>query len=539
MTDGPLNPGTYVDFEDLTEEELEQVENYEKFHAPVGTLFANMADRFVSSLITGSNDRMDPKWQKDPVGWCQRYLVIKPETIRWSMNPGYEEHTWDGTRDPLATILESLAANKNVGVESGTGTGKTFIGAAVCLWFVSVFPGALVVTTAPKEQQLTLHLWKELQRNWPKFQSIYPDAALTKLLVKMRPPNMDWIVTGFACGVGADEQSATKAQGFHAEHMLIITEETPGIHPAVMTAFENTCTGDHNLRLAFGNPDHEEDALHKICTKPNFVHVRVSALDHPNVVTNTPVVPGAVSRRNVLEREADYGADSPLYKSRVRGICPTEAATALIKRVWCKSAVETAKKQELLAGSEAMGVDVANSERGDKGAIARGKGAILHEVETFPCPNANKLGARVALEMSANKIDEQHVGVDVIGVGAGAVNELLRLTYSVVQLNGASSAIPIDGMTEEFGNLRSQMYWKMRQDLQHARVGLPDDEELFQDLCTPLWFIRNGKIWIESKEDIKKRIQRSPNKGDAAVYWNFVRDGAAAQASTGGRLITL
>lgn len=507
--------------------------------ATPGSLFANMANKLVDNLIHGARDVMDPKWQKDPVGWCDRYMGVNEKTLRWSMNLGYEDHTWDGSFDPLATVLESLAAGKNVGVESGTGTGKTFLGALVCLWFPSVFPGSLVVTTAPKEQQLTLHLWKELQRNWSKFQVIFPDATLTKLLVKMKPPQMDWIVTGFACGVGADEQSATKAQGFHAEHMLIITEETPGIHHAVMTAFENTCTGDHNLRLAFGNPDHEEDALHKFCQKPNVVHVRISALDHPNVVTGTSIIPGAVSRRNVLERKEEYGEDSPLYKSRVRGICPTEASTALIKRVWCKNAVDLAKNPVLLKGPEAMGVDVANSEKGDKGAIARGKGAVLREVEAFPCPNANKLGARVALEMSANGVDEQNVGVDSIGVGAGAVNELLRLRYNVVSLNGAESAPAIGGLTEEFGNLRAAMYWKMRQDLQHGRVGLPDDDELFQDLCTPLWFIKNGKIWVESKEEIKKRIQRSPNKGDAVVYWNWVREPIRSAASTGGRIITL
>lgn len=28
---------------------------------------------------------------------------------------------------------------------------------------------------------------------------------------------------------------------------------------------------------------------------------------------------------------------------------------------------------------------------------------------------------------------------------------------------------------------------------------------------------------VESKENIKKRLGRSPNKGDSVVYWNWVR----------------
>ncbi len=47
---------------------------------------------------------------------------------------------------------------------------------------------------------------------------------------------------------------------------------------------------------------------------------------------------------------------------------------------------------------------------------------------------------------------------------------------------------------------------------------------MIADLVTPKWFVRNGKIIVESKEDIKKRLGRSPNKGDAAVYWNWVRN---------------
>jgi len=50
-----------------------------------------------------------------------------------------------------------------------------------------------------------------------------------------------------------------------------------------------------------------------------------------------------------------------------------------------------------------------------------------------------------------------------------------------------------------------------------------EDEELFNDLTAVTWKTQGGKIIVESKEDIKKRLGHSPNKGDAAVYWNWVR----------------
>lgn len=483
----------------------------------------------------------DPRYRLDPVTWAGDVLGIPANTIRWSLNEGYDRHKWDGTPDPLALIAESLAQGMDVGVESGTGTGKTFEGGWLVLWFLACFRDSIVVTTAPKEQQLSLHIWKEIGRLWPKFRERYPQAELLDLKVRMKPDADDketWAAVGFACGVDAGAESATRAQGFHAEHMLIVTEETPGIKPAIMTAFENTCTADHNLRLAFGNPDHQQDALHQFATSPGVVAVRVSALDHPNVVTGNVIVPGAVTRKAIDRRRIKYGEGSRLYESRVRGISPAESADALIKEVWCIEAQGRYSNLALRNGPPSWGVDVANSEGGDKGAIARWLGACLIEVVTGPCPDANELGAQVVAEVKATSGGMSHrVGVDSVGVGAGAVNEAKRLGFRVRALNGGAKATRTHDEDEDvgeggkkvsneerFANLRAQMWWQLREDLRNGRIALPDDKELVQDLITPTWWTHGGKIFVEPKEDIRDRLGRSPDKGDAAVYGNWVRD---------------
>ncbi|MHB1097808.1 MAG: hypothetical protein ACYC3F_16740 [Gemmatimonadaceae bacterium] len=274
----------------------------------------------------------DTAYATRPEDWLVEVLGYRREDIRWSLRPEYVGHAWDGTPDPLAAICEALAGGVDVGVESATGTGKTHIAAGLALWFLACHEDALVVTTAPKEAQLTTQLWKEIGRHWTKFKARYPVASTVKLRVRMKEAEGEsesWAVLGYACGVGATEESATKAQGFHAAHMLIVTEETPGIDPAVMTAFKNTCTGDHNVRLALGNPDHPRDSLHRFCQEAGVKAVRISALDHPNVVCDAAVIPGAVGRRSIMSKLEDYGgpeqgAKHPMYQSRVRGICPTE-----------------------------------------------------------------------------------------------------------------------------------------------------------------------------------------------------------------------
>lgn len=467
------------------------------------------------------------QYQRDPLGFFVRELGIPERTIRWSLNPGYADHAWDGTPEPLIAMLEGLVAWDDVGVESGTGTGKSFGAAATILWFLASWQGARVFTFAPKEDQLRLYIWTEIGKLWPSFQRLFPSAVKTDLCIRMNGMDDSWGARGYAVALKAGEQVSTNAQGMHAEHMLLVYEEFPGIAWAVAEAGENTSTAPHNLRLGLGNPDNQFDALHRFCVSPGVRHIRISALDHPNLVSaDDTIVPGAASRKTVARRLANYGETGRLYQSRVRGISPSESAEALIKLEWVKAAQARWADPMYRMGKKALGVDVANSVNGDEGAIARGEGACLVEVEAFPCPNANDLGFRVHLEMKDKSIEAEHVGVDSVGVGAGTVNELRKRDRWIKALGGGDTPKERYGEDEEFNNLRSQIMWTIREDLRLGHIALPVDDELTLDLTTPQWKTQNGKIVVEQKEDIKKRLpsRRSPNKGDAAGYWNFVRD---------------
>ena len=267
-------------------------------------------------------------YQQNPIGWIIDVLGVEGRTLRWFLNPGYEHHKWDGTVEPLVQMAGALARGSDVGVESATGAGKSFMLACLTFWFVACWPNARVFSYAPKEDQLRLFMWAEMRKLWPAFQRRFPQAELTDLRLRMIPKSDQWGAWGYAVGVGSGEQSATRAQGAHAEHMLLIVEETPGLSPAVMTALENTSTGPHNLRIAVGNPDSQHDELHRFCTSPGVEHVRISGLDHPNVVCNdAAIVPGAVSLESVEKRARKYGEDSRLYRSRVRGISPADDVT--------------------------------------------------------------------------------------------------------------------------------------------------------------------------------------------------------------------
>lgn len=482
------------------------------------------------------------KYRTEPVLFAVERLGVSERTLIWGANgAAYDTHRWDGTPEPIAAMLEGLAAGRDVMVESGTGLGKSFALAIATYWFLACWENALVFTFAPKEDQLRDYVWKEMQILFPAFQRMYPAAEMTDLNLRVRGAGENaWRARGVSVGVRASELGgvATKASGMHAEHMLLIYEEAQGVNAAVIEAGENASTAPHNLRIAVGNPDSQLDALHRFgyddrgLPRPNTTTVRISALDHPNLVCSDPhIVPGAASSGSVAKRLAKYGQAGRLYLTRVRGISPAESSEALIKLDWVRRAqarwedtTDRAILEKVGGGAKSLGVDVANSEDGDEGCVSRWTGAVCTAVDAKPCPNANNLGFAVHLEMDREGIRPTHVGVDSVGVGVGTVNELIRMSKYVVQIEGGDQ----QGLSAEVcNNLRSRVYWTLAEDLRLDRIALPPDDELAMDLITPTYETRNSKIVVESKEDLKKRLGHSPNKGDSVAYGNHVRPRAA------------
>lgn len=480
------------------------------------------------------------EYRTDPIGWAVSKLGLDERTIRWSLTAGYDAHAWDGDKDPLAKLYEGVRDWQDCGVESGTGTGKSYGVAVLILWFLACWENALAFTFAPTEKQLKLYIWKNIGELWPRFHEHFPDATLTDLTLRMRGGiDESWAAHGYPVGVKVNEQVSTGAAGMHAEHMLLVYEETPGIPQQVMEAGENTCTAPHNIRVAIGNPNHRLDTLHKFSTSPGVVHIRMSALDHPNVVTgNASLVPGAIGKPSIARRLGKYGETSPVYLSRVRGISPEEASDALIRVEWLMAASK--RYNDLILANRmprrvtGKGVDVANSEHGDRGCIVDFCSHVCTRIDAFPCPDSNKLGRQVNMECDASELSSQRVGVDAIGVGAGTVNELRRLNRHVVALFAGgppmkmSEKLP-DGSQYEwsgdvnvFNNLRSQMYWQAREDLRTGLIAVPHDAELWEELVAPT-FVDEPKTVVEPKDEIRERLGRSPDKADAFVMANWVR----------------
>jgi hypothetical protein len=185
-----------------------------------------------------------------------------------------------------------------------------------------------------------------------------------------------------------------------------------------------------------------------------------------------------------------------------------------------RAATERWKRPETLAKMTSMGVDVARGGR-DNTVIARKHSDWYDELLKFPGASTPNGQSVVALIIQ-HQHDRASVAIDVIGVGSSVVDHMQDNKANVVPINGSASAEDATDVTGQFGftNLRSKIHWQFREALTdpQRRVALPPDPVLIADLCSVRYTVVGGKIKVESKDDIIKRIGRSPDDGDAVIY---------------------
>jgi phage terminase large subunit len=85
-------------------------------------------------------------------------------------------------------------------------------------------------------------------------------------------------------------------------------------------------------------------------------------------------------------------------------------------------------------------------------------------------------------------------------------------------------------------NRRAEMWWTLREHLRADELAIdPKDVRLAADLTNVKFgYDSRGRIKLESKDDIKKRLGRSPDRGDALALAVWVwRDRGPAPTKFG------
>jgi len=202
----------------------------------------------------------------------------------------------------------------------------------------------------------------------------------------------------------------------------------------------------------------------------------------------------------------------------------------VIPTAWIEAAMARWEPRDAKGVMDSMGVDAARggnmgSNTGatgkDKMVIARRHGTWFDRILSIKGVDVND-GFLAASQVVNWRRDNAPVHLDVVGIGTSPYDVLQKNHVHTIGINGAAKSLGTDesGLLT-FANLRSELHWRLREALDPKNphpIALPDDAELLADLTAPTWQLTTRGITVESKDKIKERIKRSPDKGDAVIY---------------------
>lgn len=440
---------------------------------------------------------------------------------KWTPGPDYarEPVLWSETRQPgvhlwskQREVLTALTEHNNVAVKSCHSAGKSFISAqAVCWWLDSHDPGeAFVVTSAPTGDQVKAILWREVHKT----------VKRTGLPGKLNLS--EWYVDGelVALGRKPNEYEPTAFQGIHARYILVVLDEACGIPEQLWEAASTLASNVHGRILAIGNPDDPTSHFATVC-KSEFWHViTISAFDTPNF-TGEPVPEDLAevitSRRWVEQKRSEWTEQSPLWHSKVLGLFPEDAEDGVVPVSW---ATQCRYLSLAPTGERELGLDVSAGGTDSTYVWLRDGPVAVRKWRKSGEKDPLAL-AQWVLQIILD-VEPDAVKVDSIGVGWGVGGILDGWWYegkhdcSVVPVNVSTQADD----HEHFLNTRAELWWQARERsrLKEWDLRALDDDDV-NELTVPKYHTRNprSRIQVEGKDDIRKRLKRSPDSADALL----------------------
>lgn len=451
---------------------------------------------------------------------------------------------WEGPKhyqEQLADDLYNTDYDHRIAEYGPHGIGKSALAAlevhhfALCSEEMAELEGGdwKAITTASAWTQLKRYLWPEIHKwasklKWDKIgRNPYNHDELLDLSIKLRH--------GQAFAVASSNPAFI--EGAHARRLLYLFDEAKAIQEATFDAIEGAfsnagANGYEAYALALSTPGDPTGRFYNICK-------RAAGFEDWHVVHITlqdAYQAGIYGRKWVSNRRRQWGEDSQLFQNRVMGEFYAGNEEGVIPLAWIEAANlrwdEWTDNGNLRMSSLAtmfpvqrIGVDVAWT-GSDKSAVApMHSGQRFYKIRYFK--RANPMEISGVVKGINDKLGGKPV-VDAIGLGAGVLTRLQEEgieSDAFVASHRASDLLKDETGELGFSNKRSAMWWQFREKLDPRKeptICLPRDSNLIGELTSPTWrVLSGGKIQVEGKAEIKKRLKRSTDGADAVLQAAF------------------
>lgn len=420
-------------------------------------------------------------------------------------------------------FVESFLKNERTVAVASKGVGKTKLLAGIALYMLVLYHEPKIAVMSVTKDHLRDNLWAEMLKFIEKspFLKNTLDKSATRIAIKGSDIAF---ITARSIPKGSNEEDMKSAlAGLHANHVAFMVDEA-GSLPDSLWDTADAILANENLHptipkfariLACANAEMPRGIFYRVYVSSKSGNPSVEAKQWSMInISSDPLDPKRSKRvavewaQGVIDKYG--GRDHPVVKINVLGIYPDTSQELFLSEWEIDEAMQRTYEEHMVAQHEpSMGVDV--SRGGDDTIMVTRRGLKTYPfVKVNPKADGHEVGRAVLREAFARKV--QRVKVDGTGGYGLSVIDYLKAEGSLDVISviyNKSATKP-----ESFNNIRTEMYCKLR-DYIRAGGSIPNDPMLKEDLLAPKLNIRGSRFELEAKEDIRKRIGRSPDRGDA------------------------
>jgi phage terminase large subunit len=447
------------------------------------------------------------RWKDDPVGFATEVLGLQ-------LLPHQCE------------ILQSIRDHEQTAVRSGQKIGKTLVAVVAALWWYCTRPDGRVVMTATTALQVDRVLFRELKRRH-RLAVIPIDGVLGELArTGLKAPDFREVL-----GFTAKEVEAVA--GVSGADLLYIVDEASSLSQEIFEAISgNLATGTGRM-LMISNPTRSEgpffDTFHHKKAGWNVLHY--SSADIAQACRGREI-PGIASISRIEQWKGDWGQDSVFFRVRCLGefiLNEQGNAVSLDLILAAQERYEDTSGEGLLS----IGLDPAGpGQGGDDTAFCIVRGQKLLHLFSMRALSEDAIIEHLRGFVSSYRRGEEipQVILDIEGpIGSSLAYKLhplsddllARRPHEAFRVYGVKASAPAKREPRIYDRVREELAANLQKWLKTGAI--TKDTRLEVELHTPTWeTLTSGKLKLMSKDDIRSKIGRSPDRADALALavWN-------------------
>jgi hypothetical protein len=465
----------------------------------------------------------------------------------------------DSWNDWNELALWAWTNHSEIGVTGCASAGKTFTFTLLCLLEYLAKPmGTRVSLTSTTVPTLRGRVWAEMMRFTRPVSPLFGlNIVDSQTKIQFQKGDDRSSIIAVAVESGSIEHAVGRLQGVHLPRMVIMVDEAAQTNPAIFSARANLQTGTNFYRfVAIANASSMFDAHGLFCepamgwgsiqdddefweTKTGIC-IRFDGLKSPNVKAGRLLYPYLFSLDNIESIRKTSGEGSLEWNSYVRGMWSksgvrnTIVDSAMIqeggareKVVWAGGGIQTIAALDPAFTTDGDDCVMRLAQYGkatdDEVALQLTDCVKLNLMESETYPIFYQIADQAIEILNKHKIKPENFAIDTTGAGAGVadiISQRWNNGFKRVSFGGSAtdSAISMEDdrpAKSIYANRVTQLWGQIKSIIMAGRLrGL--DDITARELCARIYTLKNERMLIESKKELKKRTKgASPDRADA------------------------